>query len=118
MCLEVASTESGQTRPVLERSRFKRNPGSSACDSFFHANDFVKGADGLWHSRVEVHQPGVDSVWSQVTDFPEAELRLLQKRDWRVVISQEWKFGDDIFLREARALFRGLQVMVCVCGTC
>ena len=55
----------------------------------------------------------IHSVWSQVTDFPEVELRLLLKRDWRVVISQEWKFGDDILLREARALFRGLLVMVC-----
>ena len=98
---------------VLERSRFKRNPGSSARDSFFQANDFVKGADGLWHPRVEVDQPGVHPVWSQVTDFPEVERRLLQTRDWRVVISQEWKFGDDILLREARALFRGLPVMLC-----
>ena len=98
---------------VLERSRFNRNPGSSARDSFFQAGGFVKSADGLWHPRVEVGQLGVHSVWSQVTEFPKVELRLLQKRDWRVVISQEWKFGDDIFLREARALFRGLQVMVC-----
>ena len=97
---------------VLERSRFKRNPGSSARDSFFQADDFVKGADGLWHPRVEADQPVVNSVWSQVTDFPEVELRLLQKRDWRV-IRQKWKFGDDILLCEARALFRGLQVMVC-----
>ena len=37
-------------------------------DSFFQANDFVKGADGLWHPRVEADQP-VNSVWSQVTDF-------------------------------------------------
>ena len=63
--------------------------------------------------RVEMDQPGVYSVWSQVTDFPEVELRLLQKRDWRVVNSQKWKFGDDILLREARALFRGLKMMVC-----
>ena len=98
---------------VLERSRLKRNPGSSARDSFFQANDFVKGADGLWHPRVEVDQPGVHSVWTPVSDFQEVELRLVQKRDWRVVISQKWKLGDDILLREARALFRGLQVMVC-----
>ena len=94
---------------VLERSRFKRNPGSSAHDSFFQANDFVKG---LWHPRVEPDQPAVNSVWSQVTDFPEVELSFLQKRNWRVVISQKWKFGDDILLCEARALSRGLQVMV------
>ena len=50
---------------------------------------------------------------AQVTDFPEVELRLLQKRDWRVVISQKCKFGDDMMLCEARALLRGLQVMVC-----
>ena len=31
---------------VLERNRFKRNPGASAHDSFFQANDFVKRADG------------------------------------------------------------------------
>ena len=54
------------------------------------------------------------SVWSQVTDFPEVGLGLIQTRVWRVVICQEWKFGDDILLREARVLFRGLQVMVCV----
>ena len=60
---------------VLERSRFKRNPGSSARDSFKQANDFVKGADGLWHPRVEADQPEVNSVWSQVTAFPEVELR-------------------------------------------
>ena len=71
---------------VLERSRFKRNPGSSARNSFFQADDFVKG---LWHPRVEADQTVVNS-----TDFPEVELRLLQKRDWRVVISQKWKFGD------------------------
>ena len=46
-------------------------------------------------------------------DFPEVELRLFQKRNWRVVISQKRKFEDDILLREARALCRGLQVMVC-----
>ena len=66
---------------------------------------------------VEVDQPGVHSVWSQVTDFPEVELRLLQKRDWRVVISQEWKFGDDIlFARGTRSFswFAGDGV----CGTC
>ena len=74
---------------------------------FFH--DFVKGADGLWHPRMALDQPGLRSVWSQVTDFPEVELRLLQKRDWRVVIRQKWKFEDDILLREARALLRGLQ---------
>ena len=51
----------------------------------------MNGADGLWHSRTELDHPGLHSVWSQVTDFPE----------------------DDIYLREARALFRGLQVMVC-----
>ena len=61
----------------------------------------------------EVDEPGVYSVWSQVTDFPDVGLRLLQKRHWRVVISQKWKFGDDILLCEARTLLRGLQVMVC-----
>ena len=71
------------------------------------------GADGLWHPRVEVDIPGVHSVWSQVTDFLEVDPRLLQKRDWRVVIRQKWKFGNDILLHEARALFRGLQVIVC-----
>ena len=85
----------------------------AAFDSFFQANDFVKGADGLWHLRVEADQPAVNSVWSQVTDSREVELRPLQKREWRVVISQKWKFGDVILLCEARALFRGLQVMVC-----
>ena len=98
---------------VLERSRFKRNPGSSARDSFSQADDFVKGADGLWHPRVEEDQPAVNSVWSQVTDFLEVELRLLQKRDWHIVFGQTWKFGDDILLCEACALFRGLLVMVC-----
>ena len=98
---------------VLERSRFKWNPGSSARDSFFQSNDFVKGADGLWHLRVEADRPVVKSVWSQGTVFPEVELRLFHKGDWRVVISQKWKFEDDILSREARALFRGLQVMVC-----
>ena len=74
----------------------------------------MKGADSLWHPRVEADQPVVKSVWSQVTGFPEVELRLLQKRDWRLVISQKWKFEEDILLREARALFFcGLQVMVC-----
>ena len=33
---------------------------SSARDSFFQASDFVKGADGLWHPRVEADQPGVN----------------------------------------------------------
>ena len=84
---------------------------------FFQANDFVKGAHGLWHPRAELDHPGLHSVWSQVTEFREVEIRLLQKRKWRVDISQKWKFEDDILLREARALFRGLQVMV-VCGTC
>ena len=51
---------SGLNGRVLERSHFKWNPGSSARDSFFQANDFVKNADGLWHPRV-------------------VELRLLQK---------------------------------------
>ena len=97
---------------VLEGSRFKRNPGSSARDSFFQADDFVTGEDGLWHPRVEAEQPVVNSVWSQVTDSREVEFRLLQKQDWRTVISQKWKFRDDILLCEARALFRGLQVMV------
>ena len=98
---------------ILKRPRFKRNPAASARDSFFQANDFVKGADGLWHPCTELEHPGVHSVWSQVIEFPEVELRLLQKHRWRVVISQEWKFEDDIFLREARALLRGLQVVVC-----
>ena len=97
---------------ILERSRFKRNPGASARDSFFQANDFVKGADGLWHPCTELDHPGVRSVWSQVIVFPEVELRLLQKRSWRVVIIQAWRFEDDIVLREARALLRGLPVMV------
>ena len=35
-----------------------------------------------------------------------------------VVISQKWRFGDDLLLREARALFRGLQVMVGVEHVC
>ena len=30
-----------------------------------------------------------------------------------MVISQKWKFEDDILSGEARALLRGLQVMVC-----
>ena len=106
VCIEVA-----QHGRVLERSRFKRNPASSARDSFFRAHDFVKGADGLWHPRVEADQLVVNLVWSQVANFPEVELRLLHKRDWRVVISQKWNFEDDILLREARALFRGLQVV-------
>ena len=80
---------------------------------FCQANDFVKGTHGLWHPRNELDHPGLHSVWSQVTDFPEVELRLLQKRNWLVVISQKWKFEDDIILREARALFRGLQMIVC-----
>ena len=33
---------------VLERIRFKRNRGSSARDSFFQANDFVKGAESAF----------------------------------------------------------------------
>ena len=68
----------------------------------------MKGADGLWHPRVEEDQPVVNSVWSQVNDFLEVELSLLQKRDWRVAISHKRKFGYDILLCEARALFRGL----------
>ena len=71
-----------------------------------HANDFVKGAVCLWHPRTELDHPGLHSGWSQVTDFPEVGLRLLQKRSWRVVISQKLKFKDG-------ALCRGLQVMVC-----
>ena len=90
---------------VLERSRCKRNPGTSARDSCVQAHDFVKNADGLWHPPVEADQPVVNSPWSQVTDFREVELRLLQKRNWRVVTSQKWKFQDDILLREARDLF-------------
>ena len=35
-----------------------------------------------------------------------------------MVISQKWRFGDDLLLREARALFRGLQVMVSVEHVC
>ena len=50
---------------------------------------------------------------AQVTDFTEVEPNLLQKRGWRVVISQKWKFGDGILLRKARELFRSLQVMLC-----
>ena len=46
---------------ILERTRFKRNPGASARDSFFQTNDFVKGADGLWHPRTELDHPGVHS---------------------------------------------------------
>ena len=97
----------------LERIRFKRNPRSSARGSLFQASDFVKNADGLWHPRVEADQPVVNSVWSQVTDFPDVELRLLQNGIGVFVISQKWKFGDDILLCGARALFRGLQVVVC-----
>ena len=63
------------------------------------------GADGLWHPRVEANQPVMSSVWSEANGFPGVELSLLQKRDWCVVISQKWKFGDDILLCEARALF-------------
>ena len=59
---------------VLERSRFRRNPGTSARDSFFQANDFVKGPDGLRHPRDQFEGSGFHSVWSQVTDFPEVEL--------------------------------------------
>ena len=73
----------------------------------------MKGANGLWHPCTELDHPGVHSVWSQVIEFPEVELRHLQKRSWRVVVSQKWKFDDDVLLREARALLRGLQVMVC-----
>ena len=46
-------------------------------------------------------------------EFPEVELRRLQKHSWRVVISPKRKFEDDILLRETHALLRGLQVMVC-----
>ena len=72
---------------VLERSRLKCNPGSPARDTFFQADDFVIGADGLWHPRVEAEQAVVNSVWSQVTDFLEVELSLLQKRDCGVLSS-------------------------------
>ena len=65
----------------------------------------MKGADGLWQPRAEADQLVVNSVWSQVNDFPEVELGLLQKLDWRVVISQKWKFADDILLCEAHARF-------------
>ena len=97
---------------VLERSRCRRT-GTSARDSLFQVNDFVKGPDGLWHPRDEFEGSGLHSVWSQVTDFPGVEFSLLQKRGRRVVICQKGGFGDDILLRESRALFRRLQVMVC-----
>ena len=73
----------------------------------------MKGADGLWHPCTELDHPGVHSVWSQVIEFSQVELRFLQKRSWRVVISPKCKFEDDILSREARVLLRGLQVMVC-----
>ena len=46
-----------------------------------------------------MERPGLHLVWSEMTDFREVELSLLQKR-----ISQKWTFEDDILLREARAL--------------
>ena len=73
---------------------------------FFSSQRFCVCADGLWHPRTELDHHGLHSVWSQVTDFLKVELRL-------VVISQKWKLEGDILLREARALFRGVQVMVC-----
>ena len=48
--------------------------------------------------------------------FPEVELRLLRKRDWHVVISQEWKFGDTFFPRGTRSFW--WFVGDGVCGTC
>ena len=45
---------SGLNRKCRRHGRVsKRNPGPSARDSFFQANAFVKGADGLWHPCVE-----------------------------------------------------------------
>ena len=79
---------------ILERYRFKRNPGASARGFFFQANDFVRETDGLWHPCTELEHPGIHSVWSQVIEFLDA--RLLQKRSWRVVVSPKWKFEDDI----------------------
>ncbi len=99
---------------VLERSRFVRNPGHSARDSFFEPNDFVKCLDGTWQPRELALEPAPSEEWSQVRDFPEVDLKLLQKRHWSVLISQPWQFSQDILLGEARALLRSLQVLVSV----
>ena len=99
--------EVAQHGRILERTRFTRNPGASPHDFLsLSSQRFCDGADGLRHPCAELEHPGLHSVWSQV------ELKLLQKRSWRVVISPKWKFEDDILSREARALLRGLQVMV------
>ena len=46
--------------------------------------------------------------------FPKRELGALQTWSWRVVISQTWYIGEDIFLGEGRGFLRTLQVMVCL----
>ena len=64
---EFASTKSGTARTSLERSRFKRNPGSSARDSFFQADDSVKDADGLWHPRVGADQQFKSQIFRKLS---------------------------------------------------
>ena len=63
----------------------------------------MKNADGLW----QADQLVVNSVWSQVTDFPKTRLA---KTELACCHQSEVEI---ILLCEAGALFRGLQVMVC-----
>ena len=100
---------------TLERSRFKRVESTTARHAFFEANGFSIGDDGLWAEKAPANDLSAACVWQACRDFPEIILAILQKQYWRVALSQSWKLSnDDILVLEARALLKGLQVLVSV----
>ena len=96
----------------IARRLFTRKPGFLASQ----ANGFVNRLEEMYKTYTEVAEHVPNHVWSQES-FPQVGVGLLQKRDWRIVISKRWKLGDDSLLGGPGSLFRCPHVMG-VFGTC
>ena len=99
---------------IPERGRFRRTSGHSARDAWFAPNGFTRDSEtALW-------RPLLDSEsfshldWERVSDFPEIPKTLLGSELFTVRIAQPFRIREDIFVVEARALFRSLQMLVSV----
>ena len=93
----------------LERSRFRRSSGHSARESALQAAGFELNA-GLWtKSNVETSKRLAQAGWELDDSFEEVPSAGLKRELWHPKIWGKWRFNENIFLLEAKAVFKGIK---------
>ena len=96
---------------VPERARFRKLGGTGAREHYFEQAGLAINDEGEW-TAVEDGAKNRVIAWDVDKDFPEVPAPLLAGERWRPVVARAWARKDeDIFVYEARALVRAVEVL-------